>query len=127
MTTQTTKQIAEEIVNDIIKDRPLLIRAKRWLDKNEPDRQNFAEEFLKTFRESLAHEVEGGWVIEHHASPTHTPNYFAGWNDGGKDWDTDNLKAVRFAREQDARTVSEFLEQLEDSRHKNRVAYHEWG
>lgn len=70
---------------------------------------------------------EGGWVIEHHISPAHTPSYWCGWNDGGKDWDTDNLKAIRFSSEQDARTTSEFLEQLEDSWHKNRVAYHEWG
>lgn len=71
--------------------------------------------------------IEGGWVIEHHSSPPHTPSYWCAWNNGQKDWDTNNLKAVRFVREQDAQTVSEFLEQLEDCWHKNRVAYHEWG
>lgn len=71
--------------------------------------------------------IEGGWCIEHHTSSPAQPKYWCGYNDGGDDWSIDHLKAVRFSRKQDAQTVSEYLEQLEDSWHKNRVAYHEWG
>jgi len=66
---------------------------------------------------------EQGWVIEHYTSPAFAPKYWG----GNEEWTTDNLKAVRFNREQDAKSVSRFLEHLEDETHTHWVRFHEWG
>lgn len=47
--------------------------------------------------------MESGWVIEHGASEVSRPRYWGGVHG----WTYDNLKAVRFAREADAKSQAE--------------------
>jgi len=60
---------------------------------------------------------EVGWVIEREDSEPSRPMYFT-----GKNWDYDNLKAVRFAREQDAQTMARYMFPGEP----HRIADHMW-
>jgi hypothetical protein len=48
---------------------------------------------------------ETGWVIEHGASEQSYPTYWGGVHG----WTRDNLKAVRFSREEDARSQAEAM------------------
>jgi len=68
--------------------------------------------------------TETGWVIEHCNSEPCAPRYWA-----GNGWLTDNLRAIRFARQIDAeRTVRGFDEDdpLPDEK-PHRVCEHAWG
>lgn len=49
---------------------------------------------------------EWGWLIEHGASEVSRPRYWGGVHG----WTFDNLKAVRFAREEDARSIAESMD-----------------
>jgi len=60
---------------------------------------------------------ETGWVIEREDSEPSRPMYFT-----GKNWDYDNLKAVRFAREKDAQTLARYMFPGEP----HRIADHMW-
>lgn len=62
-------------------------------------------------------EAEIGWVIEREDSDPSRPMYYA-----GKDWSYDNLKAVRFARKEDAETMSSYMFPGEP----HRIADHMW-
>jgi hypothetical protein len=58
-----------------------------------------------------------GWVIEREDSEPSRPMYFTGIN-----WDYDNLKAVRFARKEDAQTMARYMFPGEP----HRIADHMW-
>jgi hypothetical protein len=60
---------------------------------------------------------ETGWVIERADSEPSRPMYFT-----GKNWDYDNLKAVRFARKEDVQTMSRYMFPGEP----HRIANHMW-
>lgn len=60
---------------------------------------------------------EAGWVIEHYDSQVSVPAYFACIS-----WSTDNLRAVRFARKEDAQRMSNYLFPGEP----HRIADHMW-
>lgn len=60
---------------------------------------------------------ETGWVIERADSEPSRPMYYA-----GKDWSYDNLKAVRFARKQDAEAMCRYMFPGEP----HRIADHMW-
>ena len=55
-------------------------------------------------KDDLRKVLEGGWVIEHWRSEPSSPEY---WTATG--FDRDNLKAIRFARKEDAERVSNIL------------------
>lgn len=66
-------------------------------------------------------EMECGWLIELGASEISRPRYWGGVHG----WTYDNLKAVRFAREEDARSIAE---SMDDGFPNNyRVKEHGWG
>ena len=59
------------------------------------------------------------WVIEHRLSPTHSPYYWA-----GNGWSVEHMKAIRFARKEDAeRTRAGFDDEFAL---EHRVAEHGW-
>jgi hypothetical protein len=60
---------------------------------------------------------ETGWVIEREDSEPSRPMYYAGF-----DWSYDNLKAMRFARRQDAELMSRYMFPGEP----HRIADHMW-
>jgi hypothetical protein len=60
---------------------------------------------------------ETGWVIERADSEPSRPMYYAGF-----DWSYDNLKAMRFARRQDAELMSRYMFPGEP----HRIADHMW-
>ena len=60
---------------------------------------------------------ETGWVIEREDSEMSRPLYFCGGA-----WDHDNLKAIRFARETDARRLCHYMFPGEP----HRIADHAW-
>src|SRR5579859_2376491 len=62
-------------------------------------------------------EQETGWVIEQEDSDPSRPMYYAGF-----DWSYDNLKAMRFARKEDAQTMCRYMFPGEP----HRVADHMW-
>lgn len=66
-------------------------------------------------REPVAEET--GWVIERADSDASRPLYFA-----GKNWEYDNLKAIRFARREDAQAMSSYMFPGEP----HRIADHMW-
>jgi len=67
----------------------------------------------------ILEEEESGWVIEHEESDGSAPRYFTGvyWTDAG-----DHSKALRYARECDAKFVADHL----DPPNKHRVREHMW-
>ena len=65
--------------------------------------------------------LESGWLIEHGTSPAYAPRYWC----GAHGWTTDNLKAVRFAREIDARLQAEAMDDGVPDNY--RIAEHGWG
>ena len=78
-----------------------------------------ARELLNRVHETLEdnHGAEVGWVIEREDSEPSRPMYYA-----GKEWDHDNLKAVRFARREDAQTMCRYMFPGEP----HRIADHMW-
>lgn len=71
-----------------------------------------------------AKSMEYGWVIEHHRSPVHSPEYWV-----GNGWDRDHLRAIRFARKEDAQRS---LDGFDDDdplpgERPHRIAEHGWG
>lgn len=64
--------------------------------------------------------TEFGWVIEHRLSPTHSPKYWA-----GNGWSTDHMKAIRFARKEDAERSRNGFD--DEFALEHRVAEHGWG
>jgi hypothetical protein len=64
---------------------------------------------------------ESGWVIEHGASEVSRPRYWGGVHG----WTFENLKAVRFAREEDARSIAESMDDGVPDNY--RIAEHGWG
>lgn len=67
---------------------------------------------------------ESGWVIEHRRSPAYEPEYWA-----GNGWSKDNLRAIRFARQEDAENTRAGFDEddpLPDEQ-PHRVAEHGWG
>lgn len=77
----------------------------------------FSPEDVRAGRVHKAGQEETGWVIEHWDSEPSRPKYFA-----GKEWSYDNLKAIRFAREQDALAMSHYMFPGDP----NRIADHMW-
>lgn len=61
--------------------------------------------------------AETGWVIEREDSEPSRPMYYAGVN-----WDYDNLKAIRFARKEDAEKMCRYMFPGEP----HRIADHMW-
>lgn len=79
-------------------------------------------------------ETEFGWVIEFGESEVSCPSYWMGPSQNTKEWpfgmwSDDNLKAVRFAREQDADAVARAIVMWSDnnSRAHFRIKEHGWG
>ena len=69
---------------------------------------------------------EFGWVMEHKDSEPSVPSYFdaAPWSlDRPYPWTNDNLKAIRFARKEDAQKMATYLK-LD---HVVRICEHGWG
>lgn len=64
--------------------------------------------------------MESGWVIEHRASPGHSPAYWA-----GNGWSVDNLMAIRFVRKIDAERARNGFD--DEFALEHRVAEHGWG
>lgn len=64
---------------------------------------------------------ETGWVIEHGASEQSHPTYWGGVHG----WTPDNLKAVRFSREEDARSQAEAMNG-DGATDNYRIADHMW-
>ena len=60
---------------------------------------------------------ETGWVIEREDSEPSRPMYYAGF-----EWDYDHLKAMRFARKEDAQTMCRYMFPGEP----HRIADHAW-
>lgn len=60
---------------------------------------------------------ETGWVIEREDSEPSRPMYYAGF-----EWDYDNLKAMRFARKEDAEKMCRYMFPGEP----HRIADHMW-
>jgi len=64
---------------------------------------------------------EYGWVIEHGASEVSRPRYWG----GVRGWTFDNLQAVRFAREVDAQSQAEAMDDGVPNNY--RIKEHGWG
>lgn len=66
---------------------------------------------------------EFAWVIEHVDSPSDRPLYWIGGGErgGANEWSSNNLDAVRFAREQDAAVAAARI-----FNHATRVREHGW-
>lgn len=64
---------------------------------------------------------ERAWVIEHGASEVSRPRYWG----GVKGWTYENLEAVRFSREADARSQAEAMDDGFPGNY--RIAEHGWG
>lgn len=60
---------------------------------------------------------ETGWVIEREDSEPSRPMYYAGTS-----WEYDNLRAIRFARKEDAQTMARYMFPGEP----HRIADHMW-
>lgn len=78
-----------------------------------------AREFLNRAHETIEdhHGAEVGWVIEREDSEPSRPMYYAGTK-----WEYDNLKAIRFARKEDAQAMSRYMFPGEP----HRIADHMW-
>ena len=77
-----------------------------------------ADELERLERQRQAREgEETGWVIEREDSEPSRPMYYA-----GIEWDYDNLKAIRFARKEDAEKMSRYMFPGEP----HRIADHMW-
>jgi hypothetical protein len=69
--------------------------------------------------------VESGWVIEHADSEPCAPEYLVvGDRNTVWSWSTDHLRAVRFARKQDADGVARIFFGLGND---HRICEHQWG
>lgn len=68
-------------------------------------------------KEWRSHGEETGWVIERADSEPSRPMYYAGF-----DWSYDNLKAMRFARREDAQKMCRYMFPGEP----HRIADHMW-
>lgn len=71
-----------------------------------------------------AKSMEYGWVIEHHRSPVHSPEYWV-----GNGWDRDHLRAIRFARKDDAQRSLDGFDEDDPlpGEQPHRIAEHGWG
>ena len=49
--------------------------------------------------------MESGWLIELKASVQSTPAYYGENEEGVLGWTSDNMKAIRFARKEDAQLI----------------------
>lgn len=69
---------------------------------------------------------ETGWVIERSTSEVSRPEYYTGHEYPLQYWSFDNLKALRFARKEDAETIraSGLIFEIPNA---HRVADHGWG
>ncbi|MBI1213636.1 MAG: hypothetical protein GC190_19430 [Alphaproteobacteria bacterium] len=67
------------------------------------------------------HQPEYGWLIEHGQSEPSRPRYWGGVHG----WTYDNLKAVRFAREIDAQSQAEAMD--DGAPDNYRIKEHGWG
>lgn len=65
---------------------------------------------------------EAGWVIEHEHSEPAAPRYLSTCPLKGYVWSPDHLKALRFARQEDAFAVSSCIYPA----YRHRVAEHLW-
>lgn len=65
---------------------------------------------------------ETAWVIEHCGSDASRPEYFMGLNANGHPWSFDHLKAVRFARREDAEAIKQYI----FGTVTHRIAEHQW-
>lgn len=68
-------------------------------------------------RKAIRPGEETGWVIERADSEPSRPMYYAGF-----EWDYDNLKAMRFARKEDAQKMARYMFPGEP----HRIADHMW-
>lgn len=89
-------------------------------------RQHSPVETLKAIFSDLREEgrvlakIEDGWVIEHGASEVSRPRYWGGVHG----WTYENLRAVRFCREEDARSIAEGMDDGVPDNY--RIAEHCW-
>lgn len=81
----------------------------------ETARADAAEKEAKALRE-----VETGWLIERGDSEVCAPLYWGGVHG----WTTDNLKAIRYARREDAQAEADWSES--EATYKARIAEHQW-
>lgn len=65
----------------------------------------------------MANQAEIGWVIEREDSEPSRPMYYA-----GIEWSYDSLKAIRFARKEDAEAMCRYMFPGEP----HRIADHMW-
>lgn len=72
-------------------------------------------------KDLIGAEMESGWVIEHGASEVSHPRYWGGVHG----WTYDNLQAIRFCREEDARSQAEAMDDGFPDNY--RIAEHGWG
>lgn len=66
---------------------------------------------------------EYGWVVERGDSETFAPLYWS----GHYTWESDNLKAIRFARKEDAAVIAEIETSHSEDDMQHRVCEHGWG
>ncbi len=71
----------------------------------------------------MTSDTEFGWVIEREDSSIPTPLYWSG-EVNPLSWSSDNLEAIRFARELDARRFMDRCFDLANMKH--RVCQHGW-
>lgn len=70
---------------------------------------------------------ESGWVIEKGDSEVSRPKYWIGFVQCKSQWSFDNLKAIRFARRDDALAIRTCVEADHRWDGTHRVAEHGWG
>lgn len=101
--------------HDTISDRKELMR-EAWLQAWSNGYHHKLDMEIALERESSA---ESGWVIELAASEPCSPQYWA----GSSLWVPEHLRALRFARKQDAQQAADFM--LDGM--KIRICEHTWG
>jgi len=72
----------------------------------------------------MSEAVETGWLVEHAKSPVSKPLYvmLSSSRLQAVDWTEDHLRAIRFARKQDATAFAHQFVGLEDAR----ICDHQW-
>lgn len=66
--------------------------------------------------------LEYGWLIERGDSPHYAPAYLGESDEGCVGWTGDNLKAIRFARKEDAQRYCDC-----EGLNNVRICEHGWG